>query len=244
MKLGKKSPRLDARTLHLAKYLTRELPPAPPTADWGKGLADWGMLANDKLGDCTIAAVGHAVQLFTMNQWGLATITDATTVDYYSRWCGYNPADPSTDQGGVEVDVLNRWRAEGFGSDPNHLHRLIAYADTDPENIEHVKLSISIFGCAYIGLALPVSAQNQEEWHVVRRPWWDSYPGSWGGHAVIVYAYDEEGLTCVTWGKPKRMTWGFWKKYCDESHALLHRGWYPPGFNAQQLEADLEALSR
>ena len=62
MKLGKKPPKLDDKRLYLSKY-TRLLPTAPSSISWTKGVKDWGMLANDTLGDCTIAAVGHAVQL-------------------------------------------------------------------------------------------------------------------------------------------------------------------------------------
>jgi len=31
--------------------------------DWTKGITEWGMMMNDTLGDCTIAGVGHAVQV-------------------------------------------------------------------------------------------------------------------------------------------------------------------------------------
>jgi len=46
-------------------------------------------------------------------------------------------------------------------------------------------------------------------------------PGSWGGHAVNVVAYEPQRLTVITWGAKKRMTWTFWDAYCDEAYGIL-----------------------
>jgi hypothetical protein len=242
MKLGKKPPRIDPRTLYLSKY-TRFLPPPPQIISWTKGMADWGMLANDKLGDCTIAAVGHAVQLYTLNSWGEALVTDDEVIHYYSEWCGYNPADPSTDQGGVELDVLNHWRQNGFGMPGNPPHVLMAYADIRPDDTTNLKIAVSTFGSVYIGVSLPVTAQGQDVWDGIPTAWNpDTQPGSWGGHAVIVTGYDQGYVQFVSWGKIMTMTWRFWTHYVDEAHALLHKGWYPAGFDLETLKADLAAL--
>jgi hypothetical protein len=73
------------------------------------------MMLNDQLGCCTIAAVGHAVQVWTANAASAeVSFPDPVILDYYKTWDGYNPADPSSDQGGVELDVLNDWRQQGF----------------------------------------------------------------------------------------------------------------------------------
>jgi len=79
-------------------------------------MKDWGMMLNDRLGCCTIAAIGHAVQTWTANALGRElTVPDSSILEYYEKWDGYDPADPATDQGGVEIDVLNDWRQQGFG---------------------------------------------------------------------------------------------------------------------------------
>jgi len=73
-------------------------------------------------------------------------------------------------------------------------------------------------------------------------------PGSWGGHAVFVPAYDARGLICITWGALKRMTWEFWAAYCDEAYALLSPDWQMPntqapgGIDWSALVADMAAL--
>jgi hypothetical protein len=103
--------------------------------------------------------------------------------------------------------------------------QLLAYADPYVHNdFEHIKQAIYLFGGMYVGLALPISAQNQETWDVEIKSN-DNQVGSWGGHAVQVLGYDAKTLTCVTWGKLKGMTWDFWHIYCDEAHALLMGDW-------------------
>ena len=82
MKLGRKAVKTDTRTLRLAKYLTPVLPPPPPAADWTKGIASWGMMLNDKLGDCTIAGVAHAVKFFNMT----ASLESRTTIPMRLRF--------------------------------------------------------------------------------------------------------------------------------------------------------------
>jgi len=242
MKLGRKAIKTDSRTLQLARYLTAKLPPPPPAADWTKGITAWGMMLNDTLGDCTIAGVGHAVQVWTANTGRPATVPDPTIESYYEKWDGYVPGNPSTDQGGVELDVLNDWRQQGFAG-----HSLLAFADPKVANLAEVRQSIALFGGVYIGLALPISAQTQDVWDVVKNGGANARPGSWGGHCVFVPKYDGNTFTCVTWGQLKTMTVAFWKKYCDEAHALLGKNWLetkgsPAGFNQAQLEADLAAI--
>jgi hypothetical protein len=242
MKLGRKAIKTDSRNLMLRDYLTPGLPPPPPTADWTKGITAWGMMLNDTLGDCTIAGCGHAVQVWTANTGAETTLPDATIQDYYQWWDGYNPGDPSTDNGGVELDVLNRWRQGLFAG-----HALTAFADPRPANLTEVQQSIALFGGVYIGLSLPMTAQTQDLWDVAPDGGDDAEPGSWGGHCVFVPKYDERGFTCITWGQPKTMTLAFWNKYCDEAHTLLSPDWLaakgsPSGFDQARLLADLKAI--
>ena len=247
VKLGRRAVRHDRRTLQLARYM-KALPPPPVAVDWTKGITDFGMMLNDQLGDCTIAGCAHAVQIWTANLGTEVTLPDATVQQFYEEWDGYNPADPSTDQGGVELDVLNAWRQGGFAG-----HQLTAFADPHPVDLLTVRQSISLFGGVYIGLSLPVTAQNQPVWDAVADPDSDpdAAPGSWGGHCVFVPKYDENGFTCITWGGLQQMTLVFWEEYCDEVHTLLSRDWLaatgpqysPQGFDLAQLEADLAQVT-
>lgn len=242
MKLGRKAIKTDSRTLALGDYLTPKLPPPPPRADWTKGITLWGMMLNDKLGDCTIAGAAHALQVWSANAGKMKTVSNGTIQKYYEKWDGYVPGNPSTDCGGVELDVLNHWQKSGFAG-----NKLLAFADPKAANLVEIRQSIALFGGVYIGLALPLTAQTQEVWDVVPRGGAKGKPGSWGGHCVFVPKYDAHGFTCITWGGLKTMTLAFWKKYCDEAHTLFGKDWLtakgsPAGFDRVQLESDLQAI--
>jgi hypothetical protein len=239
MKLGRKAVITDSRTLKLAKYISTALPAPPPARDWTKGIANWGMMLNDKLGCCTIAAVAHAVQVFSANTASEVTVPDAQVLQYYEQWDGYKPSEPNTDSGGVELNVLTNWQKSAFG-----VHKLIAYADPAYTNLEQIRQAISLFGGVYIGVSLPITAQTQTVWDVVPNGGESAKPGSWGGHAVFVPKYDADGFTCITWGELKTMTVAFWNAYVDEAHALLSHDWLakkgsPSGFKLAELKTDL-----
>ena len=242
MKLGRKAIKTDSRTLALGNYLKPSLPPPPPAKDWTCGVTDWGMMGNDKLGDCTIAGVAHAVQVWSVCTGNEITVADDIVLSFYEKWDGYNPADPNTDNGGIELDVLNSWRKEGFDG-----HPLLAFADPKFSNLVEIRQSITLFGGVYIGLALPVTAQTQDVWDVVPNSGANGKKRSWGGHCVFVPKYDEKSFTCITCGGLKTMTVAFWKKYCDEAHTLLGQNWLtekgaPSGFAEADLQADLHSI--
>jgi hypothetical protein len=244
-KLGRKAVKTDSRTLQLAKYTTA-LPPAPPAQDWTNGITSWGMMLNDTLGDCTIAGVGHAVQVWSANTTAEVTVPDSQILHYYEKWDGYNPKIPSSDRGGIELDVLNHWQKSSFDK-----HKLLAFADPAYANLGEVKQAIDLFGGVYIGLSLPLSAQDQTSagkvWNVVTPSGPNTAPGSWGGHCVFVPKYDQTSFTCITWGALQTMTLAFWNAYVDEAHALLSPDWLagkgaPVGLDLAQLKADLAQI--
>jgi hypothetical protein len=240
--LGKRDAKFNPYALRMAKYVDKTYVP-PAFADHTPyGFTAWGMMLNDQLGDCTIAACGHALQVFTQ---GRITEPDATIESYYSKWCGYVIGNPATDQGGVEADVLGDWKAQGFDG-----HALEGYVDPQPSNLSHVMHSIAEFGLVYLGFQLPNSAmtqfQNGQVWDVVAND-----GGIAGGHAVIAPAYHTEDptynkettITCITWGQKQKMTVAFWEKYVDESHTLLAAAWQPAGVNLVGLRADLAFMA-
>ena len=240
MKLGRRLIREDRRNLRLSHYMGTTLPTAPVSVDWSHGISNWGMMLNDQLGDCTIAGAAHAIQVWTANLETELTLSDDQVLLAYEQWDGYNPSDPASDQGGVELDVLKNWRQQGLAG-----HALKAFAAATVQDVAEVRQAINLFGGIYIGLSLPLTAQKQAVWDVGHGS--NGKPGSWGGHCVYVVGYDATGFTCITWGELKKMTVGFWKKYCDEAYALLSPDWIgakgsPEGLALAQLEADLAAI--
>lgn len=241
VRLGKHPKREDPRTLQLVKYLEpAALPPPPPLisniplTEHLLETSDWGMMGNDRLGDCTCAALGHAEQVWE----AIGAAKKFSPSEHAVETLYYRTG--TQDDGRVMLDVLNYVQKRTL-----FRHKLIAFAEVNREQTL-VETAIELFGGVYIGLGLPVSAQHQTTWDVVDGP--DGAFASWGGHAVWLPDYDSNGPICITWGRPLQMTWAFFAKYCDEAYALLARDWIhggksPQGFNLAALQADLAAIT-
>ncbi len=237
---GKLAPRRDSRTLRLATYVTAASLPTPPASlSYADRVRPWPMYANDVLGDCTIAAAGHMIELWAKLAATTATPTTATIKNVYRQ------LSPN-DQGCVMLDVLRYWRKVGIGG-----HKIDAFAALDLHDDNMTRLSCMLFGGVYLGLALPKSAEAQvgKVWDVP-----SSGPNhgagarnSWGGHGVNLVAYDEQGPSCVTWGNVQKMTWAFYHAYSDEAYAPLTGQWeraHVPGIDFAALKADLAHIGK
>jgi hypothetical protein len=218
VKLGKKAARHDPRTLAYAKYRTAT-EAAPAAAHWGHGLP-FAVLGNAQYGDCVEAGYAHQAQIWGDRADKPFVPTDAEALGAYTAITGFNPSDPSTDQGTDILTAVNYWKSAGLGG-----QKITAYATVNPLDAAEVSEAIAWYGGAYIGLQLPVSAQGQvgTEWAVTTGQ--DAVAGSWGGHCVPLCGYDQDQIWCVTWGKLQAMTWQFLTTYCDEAYVLLATEW-------------------
>lgn len=242
MILGKKAPRFDRRTLQLAKYLKPGA--APVSAAYQEKVSSWPMLLNDQLGDCVCAAAGHMIQEWTEYAGDPIVPTDDQILKAYEVIGGYNPNDPSTDQGCDMLTALNVWRQQGIAG-----RKILAFVQLETGNLEQLKLATFLFGNAYLGLALPVTAQGQSgEWFIDDTNPEAAVPDSWGGHCVPSVGYDEI-LSVVTWGQMWRMSPNFYARYNDEAYAVLSEDWLDQageacnGFDLEQLKADLAEVT-
>lgn len=247
VKCGKKSARHDKRTLALANYVNASILPNPPdNLDYTTKITNLGIMLNNSLGDCTAAGVGHIRQAWTANNGSQQIWTDDQIRQIYSLTSGYIPGNDLTDNGAVELDVLNYWRKTGFFGD-----QIAGFMALEPQNNLHIKQSVMLFGGVYVGVGLPVSAQNQTVWHVTPGGAdGDSTISSWGGHCLIICSYNITGPIYLTWGKYQQATWGWHNTYCDESYALLSSDWAAPnkvapsGFSFDNLKSDLVLVTR
>lgn len=247
MKLGRlKSPH-DSRTLWLSNYLTRLVRlPAPLTErDWGKGIADWQMFANDEVGDCVVAAAAHLDMQWERNAGRESNITTLDVVRAYSEVSGYDPKDPNTDQGTDPLTFLKYWRKTGIAG-----HRIGAYLRVNAEKPQQLVYAINEFEGVFMALGLPLAVQGSKLWDIPegKRPTGAWEPWSWGGHMVESPQYDAAGCPCVTWGAITPMTWRFAATYSDECYCVLSddmlnkEGVSPLGFDLEQLRKDLEEV--
>ena len=241
-RLGVIGPKYDPRTLKLMTVF-RELPPIPAAFDVDSQYPKipMPMFANDSLGDCVIAGRAHMTLRFeSFEQKKVISISDKNVTDEYFSETG------GVDSGLYLLDSLKCWRDNGWrigGTSQiikthgcwrkkpvpptppvnSNLYNIYAFGAIDPKKHEDVKATAYLLNGVYIGLALPITAQNQVIWAVEGDPQKDdnSKPYSWGGHCVYIVAYDAEGLTCVTWGSKKRMTWQFFDTYCFDAFGIL-----------------------
>ncbi len=245
MRLGRlpPDPRAQARLLRVDSYV-KTLPPSPPAIDWQAAVRNPGMMLNDSLGCCTIAGLGHELQVVTANRGRQVDVTDADVLKAYVEACDYDPNDPSSDRGGVMTEVLNYARKTGIGA-----HRIGAYAAVSSQDEAKVRSAIHLFGGLYVGVALPLSGQTQDIWRVALGSGSAARAGSWGGHAIFIGGYDEHGLWCITWGGKKRMSWDWFFAYCEEAYAILSTDWVdgtgpaPSGLDVSALAQDLKEVT-
>jgi hypothetical protein len=217
--------------------------PAPPVAfDLSRRVIEWPMYANDRIGDCTTAAAAHMIEAWTAAGRGQAVeLPEVAVLDAFEH---VKRIDPVTgEEGAVELEVLRYWRKTGIGG-----HRIGAYARVAVHDRRLVQTAAWLFGGLYIGLQMPLVAQVQPVWDWTGSLSGPALPGSWGGHAVDVVRYDQNGLTVVTWGRLQELTWSFWGRYCDEAYCILSddflkQGTAPNGFDLAALEADLALVT-
>jgi len=252
-KLGRLHRTYDPRVPHLSALLAGQTITAPPPAvDWTKGMpANLGMMLNDKLGDCTCAAVYHALQVWSYNGGGkMATQPDADVEQLYVQACGYNPRAPGEGPGGNEQHVLTYWFQTGapFGPKGAARQKISAFVEVDPRNTNDVKQTINDCGVAYIGFNVPQSVQPPGE---LPPQVWNYVPSQSkiiGGHAVVLAGYDPNGARVISWGQYYTMTWEFFAHFVDEVYAVADSAWIeskgttPGGFTLAQLEAQMSAL--
>jgi hypothetical protein len=241
--LGKLPVRTDVRTLSLARYVDRAKLPSPPaTFDETAHVRDWPMYANDRIGDCTIAAAGHMIEAWTASGRGHAVeVPEAGVLAAFGK---VKQVDPATGEAGaVVLDVLRLWRSHGIAG-----HRIGAYARVSVHDYELVRSAAWLFGGLYLGLQLPVTAECQRTWDWSGSLSGPAAPGSWGGHAVDVVRYGAHTLTAVTWGRLQELTWRFLDRYCDEAYCILSADFLagdqaPNGFDLQALKVDLALVT-
>jgi hypothetical protein len=252
-RLGRLHRTYNPRVPHLSALdAGQKLAPPPPSKDWTTGMpSDLGMMLNDTLGDCTCAAVYHALQLWTFNAaGGMVTQPDNDVEKLYILACGYNPRVGGEGPGGNEQHVLSYWVKSGVpaGLKGQLRDKLAAFVEVDPRNTDDVKRTINDCGVAYIGFnvpqfIVPTDAPPLKVWDVQ-----STNTNIVGGHAVVLAGYDAKGAKVISWGQYYTMTWAFFAQYVDEVYALANNDWInakgttPGGLTIEELEAQMEAV--
>jgi hypothetical protein len=241
-RFGKHPPKVDYRSLLLKDYLTSDLPAPPASCDvlsrvytalkQSDPAVLFPMDGNDTLGDCTIAALAHAITVYR----GLTSRTTIPTQALVEKL--YYHLTGGTDSGLNVLDVMNYWRQH-----PVDKEKILAFVAVSTKNQTHIKQAIQIFGGVYLGFQVQANCVQEFDSH---QPWTPG-PLTNDGHAVYAVGYDANGLTVLTWGNTQKATWAWWDECVDEAYAILPaeatKKDFNPGLNFDQLKADLSQVA-
>lgn len=184
---------------------TRFLAPAtnvPPTGDVSRGITAWGMLDNDKYGNCGAAAYFHYRMAKGADPASItAAECDETYFAYGEAMGEPTPAGAAGPDEGVDNYTFLKWCFD------NGL--VEAFLQLDHSNPDEVHAGMLNFHGVFIGCQLEADAEQQydagEPWNITA----DDPPQADMGHDILLVAYDENGETIVTWGTDQRTTIAF-----------------------------------
>jgi hypothetical protein len=198
---------------HYAKGLFHTLVPslpAPPASTSYASAAAAGlatMLGNDKIGDCAIACDWHLDALRAANAGGAYTPEEAQAIAEYTAITGYDPNDPSTDQG-TDPGALVSWRETN--AYPSGVC-LVGAPAVDATNQTYLKQAL------WLAVGLGAFAGLPDDWESEENAGdvWDvagpSNPQN--GHMFGLVDFGPSGITVVTWGELITLTYAAAAKY-------------------------------
>lgn len=248
-KFGKKAPKRLMSTPALGDFLDKATTwPAVPPTGWEAAVnpSTWGMLGNDQYGDCACAGILHLVQAQAANAGVQLTATTDQAIALYTAVTGFNPNDPSTDQGTVLSDLLTYIHKNGVEmTDSNGKAVTIeveGFASLDISSIPQMRYATYTFGGALLGIQCPNQCQTSSNWN---------FPAGLsveGGHCITRVGEGGAGGKIVSWGMVIPFSNQFWTGYGDEAYIVLTKAWLsaqgksPSGLDLDGLIAAMKEI--
>jgi hypothetical protein len=231
--------------LKFSSYIKRDKVPAVPPqfghVHVSNPMGGWGMLGNDRYGDCTIAGIAHGQMVW---DWASASaippFTDNQIVSQYMTLTG------GADNGLDPVSVAQWWQQSGLTDSHGKVHKVRSF--TAVEQVSQAIEAAYLFGFSGLAIQMPHSAEQQ---FINGEPWSDTSgdPQPNEGHFVPLVGRNSAGnLMVVTWGRLHAATPEWMDKYFVGSVAytsqeyMMASGLSPEGFNFDQLDADMASL--
>jgi hypothetical protein len=247
MKTGRRPANLAKVKAHLQARDVLNLsvlPSRPAARDWsmvdGAPLA-YQMFLNNLYSDCVFASASNSQITQSANSGTQVAILDSEVQDAYTRFTGFNPDDPSTDNGANMLDVGMRClRGELIAG-----RKLLGFVAINPKDDDMVAAAAEFFGGLWTGFDLPIAWQGASEWDVApddsTSGKWE--PRSWGGHAVHLHSYSPGVDQLTTWSEGMPLTPAARHRYMEECYCLIWSGLWnrldnglcPPGIDLQRI---------
>jgi hypothetical protein len=214
----KPAPRAQVKRRKFGEVL-KGLAPSPASCNWyakveaGSG---WGMLGNDRYGNCAEAGMLHWTMARTAYAGSpfVANVNDA--LGLYSRITGFDPSRPQTDTGTNLADMMDFCERNSMLSEQDN--RLLMAFPLDPTNIEEIRQAIDLCGGVLIGVNFPQAWSTSRIQGATRSP-------IEGGHCEYLPGYSETSrkvtlFDTITWGEHLEMTEDGFSEFCDEAWAV------------------------
>jgi hypothetical protein len=233
--------------LQFRDYFTAaELPQPPRVFGWWSAVpeATWGMLGNDRLGDCVVARSMHAVKYRNAIH---GRVVEFTALDAQDDYFAVNN---TTSDNGTDPLVMEKYlQTTGVRDAQAVRHKIDGSIVLKTGNISELMLAMWLFDGCSICVDLPDSADGQfgngQPWTVV------AGAQSVGGHDVMGLGANSAGnIVCVTWGGLQAMTQNWFQRYnnlliCDFSlEALDAKGLSSRGYDKVALTADMAEIAK
>jgi hypothetical protein len=172
--------------LKLKRFLTGDLPVIPAAVDYDKAVPATGRRT-------AMTGMGTASSPCSVMSSRPGRPTGQRLVSHHQgrspglqRRDGFDPEDPSTDNGTVVQDALSWWRKTGMAG-----HKILAFAQVDHTSPAEMEAAAALFGEVLLAINFPNSAMTQfnagKPWDVVRND-----GGIEGGHAICSARYDAD----------------------------------------------------
>jgi hypothetical protein len=217
-------------------------------------VTQWGMLDNDRIGDCDPDAMLHMEMLFAAEAGKPVNVTDQTAVQLYSAITGYVPGpeltNPElagqnpTDQGTDVAQGVQYWQNTGLGVGG----KIVGYAGLTPGDSDELAVALSQFEAVLLGINAADFIQAQ---FAAGGPW-KPEPGRHkivGGHAIpAVSASSRDLFQIVTWGAKIGMASAFYQAYNTVAVVVLTEDMFNgntdiDGIDFKALSAELPAFN-
>lgn len=254
LKLGALPPVAKPR-VRLNAFLTSEEPSRAAqqasSVDYLSRVTEWGVLGNDEYGDCAWAGMAHLLMAnAAYTAAGAVSFTTDGVLKAYAEATGFDPKDPSTDQGTVLQDALNFMVKHGMVDADGKVHKILAFAQVNVADANEVDRAHQLFGATYNGFSVYRFAMDEFR---AGRPWTEHVYNRGpleGGHCVPTMKTNvsSESRTSVTWGKPQMIGRKFWEHYFSEAWVAITPEWVdlagksPSGLDLQGLLDEVKRL--
>jgi hypothetical protein len=253
-KMGKRPAAHDPRIPSMPSRVNLSaLPPPPASINWYAAQASSGvpLLGNGTYGDCVPCSVAHFIGAISRYANPSAPLipTEAETLAIYSAVTGFDPNDPSTDQGTTflgQGGMVDHWARHGvtIGGQLNKPHAVVTIDHLNPVRIQQ---AISLFGFVFCGAQMRQADMDSDFM------WRPSATTVVGGHEFLICGLEHVAGSAyydvLTWDGMWRASGDWIAQSVDEMAAVLDmkfigaNGIDPAGVNVAALEHDMRAIA-